>query len=185
MTNKMVLVQRTNATLLPNMEPEDFGDSEGDYNAMASAITRMNEREHSYILKQMNGRASPSKGELTPRSVGTPKTQRGQFLGTPRTPRSNTFIGINSTVLNDNVPFTPRNSAITSYASPRQFVLSASHMSREGSGLPPRLQSLSGMHRNSPFDYDENEGTFRNLTIIYFSFFVLPRGIIQRYKMYM
>ena len=164
----MVLVQRTGATPLPNMEPDEteFGDSADDFNAVALALARMNEREHSYVMRQMNGRSSPTKGELTPRSIGTPRTPRSQFLSTPRTPRSNTLLGLDSTLLNDNVAFTQRNSAIShGYASPRQLTLSATHMSREGSGIPSRLRSLNG-HRKISFDYDDTEGTFYYVTLV-------------------
>ena len=163
MNDSMVLVQRTTATPLPNMDSEgnEFGDSEEDLNAMASAITRMNEREHSYILKQMNGRGSPTRGDFTPRSVGTPRTHGSQLHSTPRTPRSYTFLGTNATVLNDSVPLTQRNSAISNgYASPRQFTLSACHMNREGSGFSPHLQKHRGKQRHMSFDYDDKEGNF-------------------------
>ena len=173
MADSMVLLQIPNSTPLPNMEPEEneFGDVEDDYSAVASAITRMNERENSYVLKQINGRNSPSKGgrnsptkgKLTPRSIGTPRTPRSQFISTPR---SHTLLGTNATVLNENVPLTQRNSAISSgYRSPRQFTLSASHMDRAGSGLPPRLGKLHEPQRKMSFDYDPNEGTLSRSTI--------------------
>ena len=162
----MVLLQIPSSTPLPSIEPDEneFGDVQEDYSAMASAITRMNERESTYLMKQINGRTSPTKGgrsspikgAMTPRSIVTPRTPRSQFISTPR---SNTLFGTNGTVLNDKVPLTHRNSAMSSgYRSPRQFTLSATHLDRGGSGLPPRLRSLREPQRKVSFDYDKNEG---------------------------
>ena len=162
----MVLLQIPSSTPLPSIEPDEneFGDVQEDYSAMASAITRMNERENSYLMKQINGRTSPTKGGrssptkglLTPRSIGTPRTPRTQFISTPR---SQTLLGTYGTVLNENVPMTQRNSAMSSgYRSPRQFTLSATHLDRQGSGLPTRLGKLREPQRKVSFDYDAHEG---------------------------
>ncbi|WAQ98466.1 LR74A-like protein [Mya arenaria] len=87
--------------------------------AISNTLSKMEDSEHQFYSKDIANTMDPHLPFSTPRSSSRPCSQRS---------RSSVTV---PTVLNHTIPFTHKNSAIsTNYASPRQFALSATVVKR-------------------------------------------------------
>ncbi|XP_052793098.1 leucine-rich repeat-containing protein 74A-like [Mya arenaria] len=124
--------------------------------AISNTLSKMEDSEHQFYSKDIANTMDPHLPFSTPRSSSRPCSQRS---------RSSVTV---PTVLNHTIPFTHKNSAIsTNYASPRQFALSATVVKRSnGTDFVKQLrqQTVPSIKLRdiaesslSSFDYDENE----------------------------
>ena len=145
----MVLAETNNFHDFEEIQSRDSSESDFEKRLrdVTSASLRMDEREQSFHRKR----------SLPNINVSRPSVSSKE----PLTPQNKMSI----TIMDPSVPFTSRNSAISkSYTSPRQYALSASHMSRDQSARTDHNASraLKQSSTNS-MDYDEYEGMAAHL----------------------